>query len=94
MSGKRPKRTKRQVYAARARAINAELKKRRLEVFSDGPGPSTVPVPAPYAAGPSTFPAPLLYTAGHSTIPAHAPYAAQPLTVPAPAAYIEEYLMK
>ena len=88
------KEDQRQVYAARARAINVELKKRRLEVFSDKPGPSTVPAPAPYAARPLTVPAPSPYTAGHSTVPAPVPYAAEPSTVPAPAAYMEEYLMK
>ena len=87
MSGKRPNRTKRQVYVARLRAINEELKKRRLEVFLDEPGPSTVPAPAPYAARPSTVTTPAPYTAGHSTVPAPAPYAAKPSTVPAPAAY-------
>ena len=41
---------KRQVYAARAVTINAELKKRRLEVFVDEPGPSTVSAPVPHTA--------------------------------------------
>ena len=57
MSGKRPRRTKRQ--------LNAELKKRRLEVLSDEPGPSTIPAPAPYVAGPSTVPAPAPYAETH-----------------------------
>ena len=65
MSGKRPRRTKRQVYAARALMLNADLKKRRLEVLSDEPGPSTIPAPAPYVAGPSTVPAPAPYAETH-----------------------------
>ena len=40
--------TKRQVYA-RARTINAKLNRRRLEVFSNEPGPSTVLAPTAYA---------------------------------------------
>ena len=45
--------------------LNAELKKRRLEVLSDEPGPSTIPAPAPYVAGPSTVPAPAPYADTH-----------------------------
>ena len=42
--------------------MNAELKKRQLEVFLYGPGSSMVPAPALYAAGPPTVPAPAPYT--------------------------------
>ena len=48
--------------------MNAELKKRRLEVFSDEPGPSTVSSPAPCAAVPSMVPAPTPCTAVSSTV--------------------------
>ena len=65
MYGRRPKRTKRQVYAARVRMINVELK----EVVGGVFGPSTVPAPAPYAAGPSMVPAPVAYA--ESTVETH-----------------------
>ena len=55
LSGKRTERT--------TVTMNAELKKRRLEVFSDEPGPSTVSASVPHTGGPSTVSAPVPRTA-------------------------------